>query len=127
MALIEKKQELRQGQAKEKFDKPLRKEPPKDTGPYKGRSHFSTKEFDRWLESNEAFKVTGLLRDERLRLGHHISDPKLVGTLFEKAKREPENIEHELDKGKYGAFGDLNLSLNDREKVKKIYRGFFKK
>jgi hypothetical protein len=126
MALVERKQELNQGQAKEKIDKTIKEEPPKDTGPYKGRPDFPTKEFDRWLESNEAFEVTGLSREERLKLGPRLS--KVFGTRIEKSKGEDERIESELAKGKYGRFESFrDLNPSDREKVKKLYRGFFKK
>jgi len=126
MALGERKQELSQEQAKEKFDKTLKEEPSKDTGPYKGRPDFPTKEFDRWLESNEAFEATRLSREERLKLGPRLS--KVFGTRIEKSKGEDENIESELAKGKYGKFESFrDLNPIDREKVKRIYRGFFKK
>lgn len=125
MALAEKKQGLSQGRFKEKPDKTSSKEPPKDTSPYRGRPHFPTKEFRRWLESDEAFKATDLSKQERLKFGSHMSDPKMVGKLFEKSKGELKNIEPELKKGKYGAF--KNLNPEDRKKVEKIYKGFFKK
>ena len=126
MALVEKKQELSQEQTKEKPDEVFKEEPPKDTGPYKGRPDFPTKEFDRWLESNEAFEATGLSREERLKLGPRLSE--FFGTRIEKSRKEDERIESELAKGKYGRFEPFrDLNPSDREKVKKIYRGFFKK
>jgi len=103
------------------------KEERKDTSPFKGRPYFPTKEYDIWLESAEAFKATGLSKKERLKFGHYISNPELVGKFFEKAKREPENINDELELGKWGKFRKLReLSSEDRKKVKKIYKGYMK-
>jgi hypothetical protein len=123
MALVEKKQELNQGQVKEKPDKVLKEESPKDAGPYKGRPDFPTKEFDKWLKSDKAYKATGLSEKERLELGSHLSET--FGTRIDKS--ESGRIESELAKGRYGNFESFRkLNRSDREKVKKISRGFFK-
>ena len=107
----------------ERTPAPPPKEEKKDTSAFRGRSEFSTKEYNRWLESDEAYRATQLPKEIRLKLGPQLSDQKLVGSLFEKAKREPEKIKKELELGKYGAFSKLKPV--ERKILMKLYKGFW--
>ena len=95
MALFNKKQQLGQGNPKEKPEKiPPPKEEKEDTSIFKGKPFIKREKLRSWLKTEEAWRKTKKPLKERVALEKKLFDPKKFGEFID--PKEVEKVYKEI-------------------------------
>lgn len=104
---------------------PAKKEAPKDSSGFGGKTALSRDELRRWGRRPELFTQTGGLSEEkRVKYLDEMLEPKKYGSYLEKSNWEPEKIERELREKRFQAkTGAEQKAIDEKIRLWNKFRG----